>query len=323
MQFRSTHFFLMACIAVFTVAIFPLFTSTDGVGHASEYYTIAQYEQLHPEQEALRNAFSEMVSKQGARVTRAAGEKQIRIAVIYPGQQVSDYWRRSIVAFKARMDEIGLNYSINEFFTKPAVDYRVQEQMIRKSLDLNPDYLIFTLDIKRHQRLIQRIINRSSTKVILQNITTPLKAWEGNQPFLYVGFDHVTGTRKLAGYYLEKTKGQGSYALLYFSRGYVSAMRGDSFMDSLRHHPGLKQAAAYYTDGNRDKSRLAVLDILKTEPDIRFIYACATDVALGAIDALKQSPGTGHIMINGWGGGSTELEAILAGEMDVTVMRIN
>ncbi|MCG8618309.1 MAG: substrate-binding domain-containing protein, partial [Desulfobacterales bacterium] len=94
-------------------------------------------------------------------------------------------------------------------------------------------------------------------------------------------------------------------------------------MDSLRHHPGLKQAAAYYTDGNRDKSRLAVLDILKTDPDIRFIYACATDVALGAIDALKQSPGTGHILVNGWGGGSTELKAILAGEMDVTVMRIN
>ena len=144
MQFRSANFFLMACFALFITAISPLITSIGDLGHASEYYTIAEYEQLHPEQEALRKTFSEIVSKKGSRVTRAAGEKQIRIAVIYPGHQVSDYWRRSIVAFKARMDEIGLNYRINEFFTKPAVDYRIQEQMIRKSLDLNPDYLIFT-----------------------------------------------------------------------------------------------------------------------------------------------------------------------------------
>ncbi|HCY84724.1 MAG TPA: sugar ABC transporter substrate-binding protein [Desulfobacteraceae bacterium] len=325
MRYSLATFYLMVCIALFAQALPPLAVShgAGGAGQASAYLTIAQYERRHPEQKALRKAFSAMVSEKGIRAPRAARQKQIRIAVIYPGQQVSDYWRRSIVAFRARMDEIGLNYHIDEFFTKPAVDYRIQEKLIRKSLDQNPDYLVFTLDIKRHQRIIQRIITRSSPKVILQNITTPLKAWEGKQPFLYVGFDHVKGTRKLARYYLEKTKGKGSYALLYFSRGYVSVMRGNSFVESLRHYPDLKQAAAYYTDGNREKSRLAVLDILNTAPDIRFIYACATDVAFGAIDALKQSKGTEQIMVNGWGGGSSELEAIRAGDMDVTVMRIN
>ncbi len=290
---------------------------------ASEYYTLPAYEKRHPEQATRAKAFSRKVSLKGMPVSKSTHDKKVSIAVIYPAMQASDYWRRSIAAFKARMDEIRLNYEITEFFTKPAVDYRIQEQMIRKSLEMNPDYLIFTLDIGRHKRIIQRIITRQSPKVILQNITTPLRAWEGKQPFLYVGFDHILGTRKIARYFLEKTDGKGNYALLYFSRGYVSVMRGDSFSDSLKNYPDLHQVAAYYTDGNRERARLSTLDILTTSPDINFIYACATDVALGAIDALKQTPGTDHIMVNGWGGGSNELSAIMAGDMDVTVMRIN
>ncbi|MCG8636131.1 MAG: substrate-binding domain-containing protein [Desulfobacterales bacterium] len=291
-------------------------------GRASEYFTLPEYEQRHPEQVPKAKAFSRMVSLKGVPLPET-DRKPVSIAVIYPGMQASDYWHRSIAAFKARMDEIRLNYEISEFFTKPAVDYRIQEQMIRKSLDMNPDYLIFTLDIQRHKRIIQRIITRRSPKVILQNITTPLRAWEGKQPFLYVGFDHILGTRKIARYFLEKTEGRGSYGLLYFSRGYVSVMRGDSFSESLKDYPDLRQAAAYYTDGNRDRARNASLEILNTFPDIDFLYACSTDVALGAIDALKQTPGTDHIMVNGWGGGSGELEAVMAGDMDVTVMRIN
>ncbi|MCG8688357.1 MAG: substrate-binding domain-containing protein [Desulfobacterales bacterium] len=290
---------------------------------ASDYFTIIEYEKRHPGQKTIGDTFAQIVKQKGTPVSSSVRQKQTTIVVIYPGQQVSDYWRRSIAAFKARMDEIGLNYKIKEFFTKPAVDYRIQEQNIRESLEMEPDYLIFTLDIQRHKRIIQRIITRKSPKLILQNITTPLKTWEGKQPFLYVGFDHITGTRKLARYYLNKTSGSGSYALLYFSKGYVSAMRGDSFIESLEDYPDIKQVAAYYTDGSREKAKLAALDVLKTDPDIRFIYSCSTDVALGAIDALRQTTGTDHILVNGWGGGSTELDAIIAGDMDVTVMRIN
>jgi autoinducer 2-binding protein LuxP len=38
---------------------------------------------------------------------------------------------------------------------------------------------------------------------------------------------------------------------------------------------------------------------------------------------LKDTGKLGKIMINGWGGGSSELEAIVDNEMDVTVMRMN
>lgn len=53
------------------------------------------------------------------------------------------------------------------------------------------------------------------------------------------------------------------------------------------------------------------------------IFACSTDIALGALDALREKNLVGKIMINGWGGGSSELTAIQNQELDMTVMRLN
>jgi autoinducer 2-binding protein LuxP len=78
------------------------------------------------------------------------------------------------------MDEIGIRYELSEYFSKPAVDYRIQERQMRTALNKNPDYLVFTLDARSHRRLIERIITRRRPKLILQNITTPLRAWESN-----------------------------------------------------------------------------------------------------------------------------------------------
>lgn len=290
---------------------------------ASDYITIQEYETLHPNQVQKSKAFSEKVRAKGVPITRGVQTRPVTIAFIYPGEQISDYWRRSIESFKARMDEINLQYEINEFFTKPVVDYRIQEQLIRKSLKKHPDYLVFTLAINRHKRIIKRIITQQQTKLILQNITTPLRSMEGNQPFLYVGFDHIRGARMLAKYYLKKTGGKGSYALLYYSQGYISTMRGDSFVNALKHMTELKQVAAYYTNGDRNRSKQAAIETLNVTPGINFIYACSTDVALGAADAVMKKFPKNPVLINGWGGGSSELDAVIKGHLDVTVMRIN
>ncbi len=68
---------------------------------------------------------------------------------------------------------------------------------------------------------------------------------------------------------------------------------------------------------------MAALNIAKQYPDVKFIYACSTDIALGAIEGLQEKNMLQNIMVNGWGGGTPEIKAIEKGELDVTVMRIN
>lgn len=293
------------------------------VSAVNEYITVQEFHTLHPEQVERTENFAAAVRRDGQPMKSGVQQQPVRIAFVYPGEQVSDYWRRSIASFKQRMDEIGIQYEVFEYFSKPAVDVRLQEQQMRTALQEDPDYLVFTLDAQQHQRVIERIITKGRPKLILQNITTPLRSWEGKQPFLYVGFDHATGSEMLADYYLERTQGEGEYAVLYFSQGYVSFMRGDTLIEYLQKHSRLKLVASYYTDGNREKAKQATLEILQEHPTVKFIYACATDVAIGAIDALRQTGKSGDIAVNGWGGGSSELDAIMDGDMEVTVMRMN
>ncbi len=296
------------------------------VNHVSaldDYITVQEFHTLHQEQVERMEKFTDIVRKSGQPITAGTQQQPVRIAFIYPGEQVSDYWRRSIISFKQRMDEIGVQYEVFEYFSKPAVDIRLQEQQMRTALEKDPDYLVFTLDAQQHQRVIERLITKGRPKLILQNITTPLRSWEGKQPFLYVGFDHATGSEMLADYYLKHAQGEGEYAVLYFSQGYVSAMRGDTFIEYLKKQTNLQLVASYYTDGDREKSKQATLEILQEHPTVKFIYACATDVAIGAIDALRQTGRLGDIPVNGWGGGSSELTAIMDGDMDATVMRMN
>ena len=287
----------------------------------SEYILVDEYYQNNPSLKANSDKFVTTVSKVGKPIDFKQ-KKKIKIYMIYPGKQVSDYWRRSKSSFEARLKEIGIEYTLIDYFTKNH-EIDKQAKALFEALQDESDYLIFTLDAKKHLKFINTIINRQSPKLILQNITTPLKSLVHNQPFLYVGFDHTIGAKMIADEYLKITKKDSKYAVLYGSKGYVSQMRGDEFIKYVRQNSNLKMIDSYYTDFNKQKAKLATLDIIKNHKDVSFIYACSTDIALGAIEAIKQSGLLGKIKVNGWGGGSSELKAITDGEMDFTVMRIN
>ena len=290
---------------------------------STRYISVADYFDIHPEQKRISQRFSEMVNGVATPVTSVQQEQKVKIAFIYPGEQVSDYWRRSLQSFESRMKELNIRYEINHYFTKGGgVETRVQAKLLKEVLQEDPDYLVFTLDVNRHKRLIERILAKKKPRLFLQNITTPLAEWEDHQPF-YVGFDHSIGAGILADYFLEKFGNNGSYGLLYYSQGYVSAMRGDTFQRLMQQNNGPRIAASFYTDGKREKAKAATFSRLVKIEDLKFIYACATDVAFGAVEGLAEGGMTGKVVVNGWGGGDAELAALAAGDIDVTVMRMN
>ncbi len=306
---------------VLILTVFGSFSSTIPSALASEYFTFEELVAFHPEQAAVSKKFKEVVDAEGVVIAKGLQKAPVRIAFIYPGNQVSDYWKRSVLSFTKRMDEIGIRYQIMNYFSHSG-DIRMQEAQLREALATDPDYLVYTLDINRHKRLVERLISKRRPKIILQNITTPLKEWREKPPFLYVGFDHATGTRILAERIQSRSGEGGDYAVLFYSRGYVSEMRGETFIRFMAEKKQWQLKDSYYTDGKREKAKRATLEILKN-PKIKLIYACSTDVAFGALDALRQTGKIGSVTINGWGGGSDELEAVLEGSLDLTVMRIN
>ncbi|WP_210396156.1 substrate-binding domain-containing protein [Motiliproteus sediminis] len=248
----------------------------------------------------------------------------IRIAVVYPAQQKSDYWRRSLQVFTHRLDRLGLDYQLERFFTRPVLDETELKQQLRDALQSDPDYLIFTLDSPAHRKVIERLLVRGRPKLILQNITTPLRDWQTAPPLLYTGFDHQQGTRILADtLFVNPTEpAPQRISVIFRDRGYVSAMRGQTFIKLAQLH-GAEVVSRYYTAADQESARLATLDALDQNSDIDLFYACSTDVAFGIQAALKERGVQHRIRVNGWGGGVEELDAIARGELDLTVVRLN
>lgn len=268
--------------------------------------------------------FDLLVQERGKVVTFFA-KQPIKIAFATPLKQVSDYWRRSIDSFKGRMNEIGLKYKISEFSTKIAEARKLRES-IGLALKTKPDYLILTLNNKGDEAIISRLLVQKKVKIILQNITRINKNWEDTQPLIYIGFSHKLGARKLAQKYREvfRKKKNVKYAMLYYTVGsQVSKYRGDYFNSIIRRKTNFRLVSEFYTSGDRAKSRRATLKIINKHPDVDFIYACSTDIAFGVLDALKERGLKKKIVVNGWGGGTSELKSILKKDLDFTVMRMN
>lgn len=287
---------------------------------SGDFVSLEQLYRSNPAEARKERLFSDRIKQPAIRYDDAG---TVRISIVYPGEQISDYWRRSVTSMTSRLDEIGIKYEIDRTFTLPGRELARQANLLMEALNRDPDYLIFTLDALEHGNFIEQIIARDRVKLILQNITTPVRRWQNRQPFLYVGFDHHEGTRMLAERYIQLTGGTARYAILFGTRGYVSEMRGEGFKAYLNDHPGMQIVDAFYVGFDREAARKATLDLLSRHDDIDFIYCVSTDIALGAADALIETGRQDDILINGWGGGASELEAIDDNRIDFTVMRIN
>lgn len=303
--------------------IFSILLGVSLLFGADQYILVDDYLKNNPAAKSKFESFSKLVTSSSVEKIKSNQNETLKIYMVYPGDQVSDYWRRSKVSFEKRMNELGIKYELHDHFTKPSTEVSKQAKALFEALSSDTDYLIFTLDVNKHFKIINNLLYRKKPKLILQNITTPLKTLGDNQPFLYVGFDHEMGARDLADQYIKEIGKNGKYGVLYGSKGYVSYMRGDRFISYLEDNTKLKMVDSYYTDFNKQKAKAATLDLIKNHKDLSFIYACSTDIAMGAIEALKEKNMLGKIKINGWGGGSSELKAIEKGEMDFTVMRMN
>lgn len=317
--FRS--FIHFASIGVFlTLVLVPNSATADTV--FADYWLLPDYLEAHPGQAELSDAFEDRIRRPGM-PPQLDQKKPVKLFVVYPGLQQSDYWRRSVDSFSRRLDELGIKYEIVERFTKPGTDLRLHGALIQEVIQTSPDYLIFTLDALRHQGMIDRVLSAGKTKIILQNITTPLRLFDGRQPFLYVGFDHLRGTELLAKEYIRRFPDGARYAVFFGPKGYVSQMRGNTFVERMDRHGSMNLRASYYVNFDRDRSYRAAMELLSQEPNLDFIYACSTDIALGILEAIDELGLNGKVLVNGWGGGSDELAALKRGELAFSVMRMN
>jgi autoinducer 2-binding protein LuxP len=286
----------------------------------SDYWHYDEYYRQHPEQRPWLAELTEAVRQRAEPVETDLQARPLRIAMVYPSLQASSYWPDSERALQQRLNQLGIRYHLEARYTEPNIQLVEQVNQIRELLDWQPDYLLYTLDSSRQQSIIERLIQNTDTRLILQNITTPLKAWGDRQPHMYVGFDHAEGARLLADHFGKRFLQGADYGVLFRSQGLISQLRGMTYIQSVPESHRLR--SSYYTDSSRVGGRKAALQMLREHPELDYIYACSTDVALGAVDALAEL-GRADVVVNGWGGSPAEIEQLRLGGLKAVLMRMN
>ena len=287
---------------------------------ADEFWHYKNYFNNKPEQREVLKNFKYLIENSAVPI-KSKSSKPVSIVMVYPENQVSDYWRRNIMALKKRLNENAIKYSLELIPTPTGGSIKRESAKILEAIKKNPDYLIFTLNVKEHAKIINQTLAYSPIKLILLNITTPLKIWDQNKPFFYVGFDHEEGTQKIIDEVRRRLPNGGRYVVLYHSKGYVSRMRGDYAIQELSKDKNWKLVSRYYTDAKVSKVNRAMKDILKRNKNIDLVLSCSTDISLAA----QKFKSKHAFLLNGWGGGSAEIKSLTKESLgiDFSVMRMN
>jgi autoinducer 2-binding periplasmic protein LuxP len=286
-------------------------------------YLLTEFFEAYPEHEQLQDALIETMYEDPAPFEVEVDEP-LQIAFFLPSLEISDAWFRLEEGLKGRLDEIGIPYEIVHFLTTPE-NHSEQASQVETVL-ANPeayDYALFApTEWEAQKSHVERLAAEIPT--FAYNVANPFyDLWGTDEsPLTHVSFDHEVGALLLCEWAINETGGEGTVALLRFVRGFVDNLRSDTFGRCIEENSDLEVVIHQETDGDREMAFTGASTVLSAHPDLTFMHAASTAITLGAVAAMRERDAIDDVILNGWGGGSDELDGIINGEIDVTVFRV-
>lgn len=137
---------------------------------------------------------------------------------------------------------------------------------------------------------------------------------------VYVGGSQIEIGYKAADYIAEKLGGKGKVAIIEGVAGtFTSIQRVNGFQERIAEYPDIEVVASVPADYEVEKGMNVATDILTQNPDINAFYCCNDNMALGAVEALRQNNKLGEVIVIGVDGTGDAYKSIHAGEMTATV----
>jgi len=250
-------------------------------------------------------------------------ERPIRIAVIYPSQDVSDIWLRSFIAMTARLDELQIPYEAVQFASGMG-DHDLQTTYTDLVIDEGYDYVIYgPTELSVQQDNIKRIIDAPGVEVIIWNNDAVVKEWGDEQPLGYHGYAHLDGAYRMAQYVIDRWGPNGNFALVRGTPGFIDNQRSQGFRDYIEENSNWVFLYEHYGLFQREGGFDGAQFIATAYPEVDLIHNANTAMAMGAVSAIDSLGLIDEIALTGWGGTGDEVEAIRMGELRATPMRIN
>lgn len=154
------------------------------------------------------------------------------------------------------------------------------------------------------------------------NKPADLKVWDYDYWISHIAYDGIS-----AGYYIAEelfktfdTPNQGKIiALQGMLANSIAQDRFVGLQDALKDNPGVEMLAYEAADWDRNKAYEKTKNLLVANPDIDGIWAANDNMALGALEALRDAGLAGKVQVVGIDGVEEIFSAIQAGEAAATV----
>ncbi len=292
----------------------PALAELEGAGEDGywEYYEVTDDEQIR--------AFQELVAGPGEPMENPPAEP-ISIGLIYPSQDVSDFWLRNYLAMLARFDEIGLPYETVQYASN-IDDHLIQATYAEQVLQEDFDYVIFgPTELAVQQDNVKALIDKPDTEVIVWNYTVVPQEWGSTQPLTYVAFSHLAGALNMCEYVLEELGSEGTVALIRGIPGSIDDQRSGGFKDCVTTEGNWDIAYEHYGEFTREGGYTGAQQILQAYPEVTLIHNANTAMAMGALSAVQEIGS--DVLVTAWGGTGDEIEALRLGELWATPMRMS
>lgn len=172
--------------------------------------------------------------------------------------------------------------------------------------------------------VIKKANNANIPFLVLDNKVDPTAAASaGIHTASFIGSDNFLGGQLAGQYIAKRLDGKGTVAILEGVSGVEAAVqRKAGFQDAIKQFPGLQVVASQPADWDREKALNTTQALLQAHPDLSAIFASNDEMALGALQALKQSRSAKKPIVVGFDAIKEALQAVQAGTLAATVAQM-
>lgn len=260
---------------------------------------------------------------QSASAIKNDQKRPINIALIYPSNDVSDFWIRNYTALTARLDELGIKHT-TKIFPSRQIEHSLQSLHVNEVLKQSQyfDYVIFGPSELNTQAVnIQKLASSPDFSTFIWAFHTPIKSWE-HQPKAWFDFSSSVGANKMCEFLLEKFGTGIEFVMNRGIPGITDKQRSGEFKSCVESKGGWKVLYEHYGQyqqyGGYDGAKVA----LEHFPDAVVLHNANTAMAVGAVEAIETINASSDLFITGWGGTQKELKMIKNKQLNATPMRM-
>jgi len=248
----------------------------------------------------------------------------VRIAIIYPSADISDFWVRNYTAMTKRLMELELPFVIDQYSSRQ-IEHALQTQHTRSVLSNKEsyDFVIFgPSELELQSNNIQKLAESDKFKTFIWAFHTPNPHWE-YQPDAWFDFSSAMGAEVLCHYVVERLGNDVEFAANRGIPGITDTQRSQGFIDCVEEKAdwvnNYEHFGQYQKLGGSDGVKL----FLENFPEVEMIHNANTAMTMGAVDTLGDANKLDDMFVTGWGGTAKEIEKIKLGELSATPMRMS